>query len=306
MKNFFLSIALIFSLILNLINTEIVFANPQEGKISNTTQIKIYSLDNKVFGLKKQDGSIIIKPEYKKIIRLGESSFIVQKKNKFGLIDNQGKILIPIEYSHVERILGRYLKIGKSGKYALYDEYGKMILDREYKSIGLFFGEMLLTCKNYKYGVVDFEGRVILENKFDDIYMPKSNIMRINYNGVWYEIEQVKKETLSLPDNIKDVMKDDSFIISELITNPTTVTSYSLVSFTDYLLKIFSSISPSHERTIDDLMLSQGADTMSILVKLAWIPKYPFVYAKNYYHNIMTPNNGPLSEIKYELKRRIN
>ena len=105
---------------------------------------------------------------------------------------------------------------------------------------------------------------------------------------------------------IKDVMKDDSFIISELITNPTTVTSYSLVSFTDYLLKIFSSISPSHERTIDDLMLSQGADTMSILVKLAWIPKYPFVYAKNYYHNIMTPNNGPLSEIKYELKRRIN
>ncbi|UKI41322.1 MAG: WG repeat-containing protein [Candidatus Melainabacteria bacterium] len=113
------------------------------------------------------------------------------------------------------------------------------MLERKYSSIDLLFGDMLLTCQNYKYGVVDYNGKTILENKFDDIYMPQPNIMRIKYNGIWYEIEQVSKETLTLPKNVKDVMKDKNFIISELIQNPTTMTGYSLVSFTDYLLKLF-------------------------------------------------------------------
>lgn len=300
MRKFLLFISLI------LIFPNVVCADVKTGNVTKSSEIKIYTDNNKVFGLKRlDDDKIIVNPAYKKIIRLGDSSFIVQKKSKFGLIDLNGNILVPIEYTHVDRMLGRYLKIGKNNRYALYDEKGKQILERKYSSIDLLFGGMLLTCENYKYGVVDYNGKTILENKFDDIYMPQPNIMRIKYNGVWYEIEQVKKETLSLPENVKDIMKDKSFIISELIQNPTTMTGYSLVSFTDYLLKIFSSISPSHEKTIDELMLSQGADTMSIFVKLLWVPKYPFVYAKNYYHNMISPNNGPLSDIKYDLKRRI-
>ena len=282
------------------------YANVETGSVSKTLQVKVFSKDNKTFGRKNTiDDKVIIEPQYKKIIRLGESSFIVQKKNKFGLIDLNGNIIVPIEFSHVERLLGKYVKIGKYGKYALYDENGKMILDRKYSSIDLLFGGMLLTCQNFKYGVTDFKGRTILENKFDDIYMPKPNVMRVKYNGMWYEIEQVSRETLSLPDDVKDVMEDKSFVISELIQNPTTMTGYSLVSFTDYLLKIFSSISPSHEQTIDELMLSQGADTMSIFIKLLWLPKYPFVYAKHYYNNLISPNNGPLSDIKYDIKRQI-
>lgn len=300
MKKFLLFISLI------LIFPNIVCADVKTGNVTKSSEIKIYTDNNKVFGLKRQDNDeIIIQPEYKKIIRLGDSSFIVQKRNKFGLIDLNGNILVPIEYTHVDRMLGKYLKIGKNSRYALYNEKGKQILERKYSSIDLLFGGMILICENYKYGVVDFNGKTILENKFDDIYMPQPNIMRIKYNGVWYEIEQVTKETLSLPENVKDVMQDKNFIISELIQNPTTMTGYSLVSFTDYLLKIFSSISPSHEKTIDELMLSQGADTMSIFVKLLWLPKYPFVYAKNYYNNMISPNNGPLSDIKYDLKRRI-
>lgn len=300
MKKFLLIICLI-ALFQN-----ISLADVEKGSVTKSSEIKIYIENNKTFGLKRQDDNkIIVNPQYKKIIRLGEFSFIVQKKSKFGLIDLNGNILVPTEYTHVDRILGKYLKIGKNGKYALYNDKGEQLLERKYSSIDLLFGDMLLTCQNYKYGVVDYNGKTILENKFDDIYMPQPNIMRIKYNGIWYEIEQVSKETLTLPKNVKDVMKDKNFIISELIQNPTTMTGYSLVSFTDYLLKLFSSISPSHEKTIDELMLSQGADTMSIFVKLLWLPKYPFVYAKNYYNNFISPNNGPLSEIKYDLKRQI-
>ncbi len=266
--------------------------------------VKVFK-DENLFGIQDSSGNILVKPIYKKMIVLGNSAFIVQKGSKFGLIDCSGNILVPIKYSHVERVLGKYLKVGRGGKYALYDENGHEILSREYTSIDLLFGGMFLTCKNFKYGVVDSKGRTILENKFDDIYMPKPNIMRISYNGQWYEIEQIRGETLSLPEDIQNIKGDENFKISELITKPGTATGYSVVTFTDYLLKLFSSISPAHEQTIDELMFSQGAETVSIFIKLTWLPKYPFTYARNYFNTVRTPNNGPLSDVKYELKRQL-
>lgn len=280
------------------------FAETQTASISANSSVTVFSEAN-LFGLKDAEGSVIINPVYKKMIRLGDSSFLVQKKNKFGLVDYNGNVLVPIKYSHAERVLGKYLKIGNANKYALYNEKGNEIIPREYSSIDLLFGGMVLTCKDFKYGVVDFSGRTILENKFDDIYMPKPNIMRINYNGVWYEIEQVRGETLALPKDVQDIKGDENFKISELIAKPGTATGYSVVTFTDYLLKIFSSVSPAHEKTIDELMLSQGAETVSIFIKLGWLPKYPVVYVRNYYNTLRTPNNGPLSDVKYELKRRL-
>lgn len=270
----------------------------------NNTSVKVFSEEN-LFGLKNSDDTVLIEPEYKKLIRLGNSSWIAQKGSKFGIIDSEGNVLVPIKYTHVDRLLGKYAKLGKGSKYALFDEHGQTILPQEYSSIDLLFGGMFLTCKNFKYGVVDMGGHTILENKFDDIYMPKPNIMRINYNGQWYEIEQARGETLALPQDIQNIKGNENFKISELIAKPGTATGYSVVTFTDYFLKVFSSISPAHEKTIDELMFSQGAETVSIFIKLGWLPKYPFTYARNYYNTVRTPNNGPLSDVKYELKRKL-
>ena len=279
----------------------------EEGQVSNFNpkDVQTFSNEENLFGLKTKDDTILVEPEYKKLIRLGDSSWIVQKKTKFGLIDYEGHELVPIKYSHAERVLGKYLKIGNGSKYALYDEYGKEILPREYSSIDLLFGGMFLTCKDFKYGIVDMEGNTILENKFDDIYMPQPNIMRINYNGQWYEIEQVTADTLTLPDDIYTVKTVENFKVTNLVSNTGVMSGYSVLTFTDYLIKIFSSISPAHEATIDELMLSQGADTVNILLKFTWLPKYPFTYAKNYYRTLRNPNNGPLSEVRTNLIRQI-
>ncbi len=281
-----------------------MLAYSQNEASSDVQAVKVFKEEN-LFGIQDSSGNVIVKPIYKKMIVLGDSSFIVQKGSKFGLVDYSGNVLVPIKYTHVERVLGKYMKVGRGGKYALYDEMGKAILPREFTSIDLLFGGMFLTCKNFKYGIVDFNGRTILENKFDDIYMPKPNIMRISYNGQWYEIEQIRGETLTLPENIQNIKGDENFKISELIAKPGTATGYSVVTFTDYFLKLFSSISPAHEQTIDELMFSQGAETVSIFIKLTWLPKYPFTYARNYFNTVRTPNNGPLSDVKYELKRQL-
>ena len=269
------------------------------------SDLTVFSNEKNLFGLKDKSGNIIIEPQYKKLIRLGDSSWIVLKKTKYGLIDNNGNYLIEPKYRHVDRILGKYLKIGNSNNFAIYNEKGEIIIPPEYSSIDILFGGMFLTKKNYKYGVCDRNGNVILDNIFDDIYMPKPNIMRIQYNGQWYEIEQIAGGELQLPDDVKNIKGDDNFKVTEFITNPVTASGYSAVTFTDYFLKVFSSISPAHEATIDELMLSQGADTVNIFIKFTWLPKYPFTFAKNYYHNIRTPNNGPLSDIKNELKQKM-
>lgn len=287
-----------------------VLANPSEPlkyTISMDDEV-VFSNEKKnvLFGLKDKSGNIIVDAQYKKLIRVGNSAWIINKKNKYGMIDCAGNILVEPKFRHVDRMLGKYVKLGNENNYGVYNEFGEAIIPNEYMSVDLLFGGMFLIKKNYKYGVTDRNGKLILNTVFDDIYMPKPNIMRIQYNGQWYEIEQIVSGEFQLPDDVKNIKENSDFRVTKFVTDPITASGYSAVTFTDYILKIFSSISPSHEETIDELMFSQGADTVNIFIKCSWLPKYPFTFAKKYYHNIRTPNNGPLNNVKNELKQKMD
>ncbi len=287
-----------------------VLANPTKplkSTISMDDEI-VFSNEKKnvLFGLKDKSGNIIVDAQYKKLIRVGNSAWIINKKNKYGMIDCSGNILVEPKFRHVDRMLGKYVKLGNENNYGVYNEFGEAIIPNEYMSVDLLFGGMFLVKKNYKYGVANHNGKLILNTIFDDIYMPKPNIMRIQYNGQWYEIEQIAGGEIQLPEDIKNIKENSDFRVTKFVTDPITASGYSAVTFTDYILKIFSSISPSHEETIDELMFSQGADTVNIFIKCSWLPKYPFTFAKKYYHNIRTPNNGPLSNVKNELKQKMD
>ena len=287
-----------------------VLANPSEplkSTISMDDEV-VFSNEKKnvLFGLKDKSGNIIVDAQYKKLIRVGNSAWIINKKNKYGMIDCSGNILVEPKFRHVDRMLGKYVKLGNENNYGVYNEFGEAIIPNEYMSVDLLFGGMFLVKKNYKYGVADRNGKLILKTIFDDIYMPKPNIMRIQYNGQWYEIEQIVSGEFQLPDDVKNIKENSDFRVTKFVTDPLTASGYSAVTFTDYILKIFSSISPSHEETIDELMFSQGADTVNIFIKCSWLPKYPFTFAKKYYHNIRTPNNGPLNNVKNELKQKMD
>lgn len=262
---------------------------------------------NERWGFKDKNGNIIVEPIYKKLIRLGDSSWIVQnKRNKFGLIDNCGNVIVPIKYNHADRLVTKFAKFGNTYDYGVYDEYGKTIVEPKFSKIDILYGKMFLTYKNYKYGIVGFDGKTILENEFEDIYMPKPNVMRIKYQGRWIELEQVNADTLTLPADAKhNLATKEDLDLRNIVVNTGVVSGYSVLTFSDYVIKLFSSISPAHEDTVDELMLSQGADTMNIFMKLTWLPKYPFVYVRKYYENVRNPNNGPLTDIRDELKQQI-
>ena len=292
-----------------LFSSQNTFAQTQEPlKAQLTMQDVVVFGNNKntLFGLKDKSGNIVVDAQYKKLIRLGTSSWIINKKNKYGIMDSSGNILVEPKFRHVDRMMLKYVKLGNENDYGVYDEKGEIILPNEYMTINMLFGGMFLIKKNYKYGVADRNGNIILKPIFDEIYMPKPNIMRIEYNGQWYEIEQIAGGEIELPEDVKNIKENKNFKVTEFVKDPLTASGYSAVTFTDYFLKIFSSISPSHEETIDELMLSQGADTVNIFIKCTWLPKYPFTFAKKYYHNIRTPNNGPLSNVKSDLKKKLD
>lgn len=258
------------------------------------------------FGLKSDTGEVLVEPIFRKLIKIGNSAWICQKGNKFGLIDKSGVYLVDPKYRFADRIFGKYAKLGNGKDYGLYDEAGYAVIPPEYMSIEPLRGRMFLTNKNYKYGVVNLEGEELLPNIFDSLYMPERNKMHVKYRGQWYELGKLSKDQIELPDDVVRLTYNDrEFTITKIVTNPAAASGYSVVSATNYFLKIFSAMLPSYEKTIDDLVYSQGADAVGILKNFSWIPKFPVTYAKNYYSNIKAPNTGPLSDLRDELKNYI-
>lgn|SRR5574344_1249829 len=265
----------------------------------------VFSYNNK-FGLKDKDGKILIQPLYNKLIRVGEGSWIIQKKRRFGLVDNNGNFLVQARYRHVDRYFGKYSKFGNEKDFGLYDENGKIIIPPEYSSIEPLFGGNFLTCKNYKYGVISNSGKTLIKNKFDYIYMPEPTVMRLEYEGKWYEIEKMTKDDINLPEGVRTIMIGNTELkVTDLVADTGFGSMYGVVSASNYVLKLLSSISPAYEETIDELMYSQGADAVPVIIKCSWIPRFPFVYAKKYYENLKAPNNGPLKFVKDRLRYQI-
>ena len=270
-------------------------------------QVKPYGVEkNTIFGLKDSNENIITEAIYQRLIKLGDNAWIVKKGNKYGLLDNSGNYLIKPKFRHAERLFDKYAKLGNSSDYGVYDEFGNVIIPAQYSKIDPLFGQMFLTCKNHKYGLMDINGKQLIENKFDDIYMPTPKTLRIKHEGKWYEIEKLAENEIELPEGVTKVkVNNKEYKVTHLINNTGVWSGYSALTATDYFIKIFSSISPAYEETIDELMLSHGTDTIGIFMKLSWIPKFPITYAQKYYNILTAPNNGPLTDVRTNVKKQL-
>ena len=264
-------------------------------------EVHVFS-ENDKFGLKNDKGDIIAPAIFQKIIMTGRNGWIVQKKNRYGLMNSKGEYLIEPKYRYADRILGRYIKLGDENNFGIYNEYGEIILPPIYSSIDLLYGKMFLTLRNYRYGVSDFKGNILIPNICDDIYMPTVDTMIIKYNGISYELKNINVESLAMPNTSGD--KEQESMFKEILADTGAISGYSVLTLSDYMIKMVSSVSPAHEETIDDLILSHGVDTVGILKKFSWLPKYPFTFVKKYYAHIRNPYNGPLSDTRNRLKNR--
>ncbi len=268
--------------------------------------VQTYSNDDNItFGLEIKGGEKLTKPIFKKLVRLGDNAWIVQKGSKYGIMDNSGKYLVKPKYRHADRYFGKYVKLGNDNDFGVYDECGRAIVPPKFSKIELLYGKMFLTCKKYKYGIYDFDGNVLLKNEYEDIYMPTFKTMRIKYKGNWYEVTKERDEKIQPPENMMEVKVNNDTYFVTLLTNTGVFSEYSVVTLSDFVLKMISSISPAYEETIDDLMLSHGVDTITIFMNMGWVLQFPGVYAKKYCYQLANPYTGPLSDMRSRIIRNL-
>ena len=103
---------LAFLLVLLMIAQNVVFSRPT-----------VFNEDGK-FGLKDEQGQVIADAKYKKMIRLGETGWIIQYRNKFGIMNDNGEIVVEPQYSRADRVLGKFVKLTKGDKNGMFDEKG--------------------------------------------------------------------------------------------------------------------------------------------------------------------------------------
>ncbi len=231
-----------------------------------TGPVEVFQENNR-FGLMSETCQVLVKPVFKKLIKVGDSAWICQKNNRFGMIDKSGNYLVKPKYRFADRVFGKYAKLGNSKDFGLYDETGTAVIAPEYTVIEPLRGGLFLTCKNYKYGVVNMKG-----------------------------------EPVELPENALSEAPSPELTPA---AKTAAVTGYSAVTAGNYFLKPFAIISPAYEQTIDELVYSRGADAVNVLMNFSWIPKFPHTYIRNYYNALKTPDTGPFSNKREELKKRI-
>lgn len=269
---------------------------------ADDNRVTVYQVDKK-FGLKSGD-IVLTKPEYNKIIKLGDNGWIVQKKNKYGLMNHKGELLIPTKYRWADRVAGNLVKLGNDNDYGIYNDNGEIIIPPEYSFIERISKDFFITCKNYKYGLVDLSGKVVLRNNFDSIFIPDEKTLVIQYQGEWYKLDVVQKDGVNF--EVEPSKNDDDNTFGEVVVKTGAISGYSVLTFTDYVLKLFSSLSPAYEATIDELMFAKGGDAVSVIMNFTWLPKMPFTYLKNYYKNIRRQESDVLSQPRNYLKKRMN
>jgi hypothetical protein len=300
----------IFLIIAFLAPAEIALAEPisppertqvQDAELLSST-IEIFSAQTRRgerFGLKSDMGEVLVGATYKKLIRIGSRAWICQRNNnRFGLIDKNGNYLVQPRFRFADRLYGRFAKLGNSRDFGLYDEKGHAVIAPEFSSIEPMQFGMFLTYQNYKYGIINARGEVLLANKFDAIYSPERNKLHVRFQGEWYELDGFPEEQGGFSDPSR-------LTINKIVANPVTASGFGAVSGANYLIKIVSALSPAYEKTIDDLVYSQGADAVNILMGLGWIAKFPHTYIRNYYNNLKAPNTGPLSDVREGLRHNI-
>ncbi len=257
---------------------------------------------NKKFGLKLENTEIT-KPEYSKIIKLGDNAWIIQYKHKYGIMNHKGEYIIKPKYRWADRVAQNLVKLGNDNDYGVYDDKGNIIIPPEYSLIERISKDFFITCKNYKYGLIDLFGNIVLRNDFDTIFIPNEGTLVLQYQGEWYKLSIVKEDGINF--EVKPSEEEDGNSLGEIMVKTSAVSGYTVLTFTDYVLKLFSSLSPAYEATIDELMFAKGGDAVSVIMNFTWLPKLPFTYLKNYYKSIRRQDSDVLSQPRNYLRKKI-
>lgn len=161
------------------------------GHINFLEPILIYK--NKKYGYLKQNGEILLLPEYEYISNFYEGKSII-KKGKVGVINTLGKEIISLDYDEIFLGQNNLFILNENGYYFSYDLKNKKKIDVE--AIYEINKTMLIYSKNKKFGVMDFSANILIPNEYTEIskYIDKVFVGEKNFK---YSLYNLKNEKIS-------------------------------------------------------------------------------------------------------------
>lgn len=173
--------------------------NEEKMRFTNNLNIKpiVESFkEGKNYGLKDENGKIIIPAQYENLSALTQKGIKVKKDGKWGLINYKGEQLTDFKY---EKIIARnfgYFRYGDNYKYGLLSPEGEEVTPPIYSKLNIMENGLVLVEKDQsKEGVIDLKGNEVLPmiyNDFRKIIFNRAFAYTGRFNNNWinskYEI----------------------------------------------------------------------------------------------------------------------
>ncbi|WP_316804467.1 SEL1-like repeat protein [Pedobacter nototheniae] len=148
--------------------------------------------ENKLWGLKNEDGKILVSPKYEEFYAFNDDGFaVVMLGAKFGYVNKAGKEITPLCFDDAFDFEGDYATVVKAGKFGLIDKKGNVVIDFIYQDMEIIdFSEGYTTAKlNDKWGIVDPQNKTLLAFEYE-------NTIERNYHGFYFTAVTGKKSKL--------------------------------------------------------------------------------------------------------------
>lgn len=200
---------------------------------------------NGAYGLCDDAGNIIIEPNYKDILKIGDDYkngyIVVDTNDKYGVIGFDKEVILQAKYNEIKGICGENIyAIKENGKYSLINKSGEKVISNTFEDISEINKDYVIAVNNGKYGVVNMQGETKIDFKYDKLTYTNGNDY-IAKSGDKYGVIGIDGSTkLNTECTSISYINSGNFMIADYVENGNFV---SQVYNSDYQVKITGIIS---------------------------------------------------------------
>lgn len=168
-----------------------------------------------LYGIKNNDGEIILEPEYTQILNYSNDLTIVTDQNYLsGVIDMNGQTIIPMQYETIyHNDVDNTFLVSMDGNYGLLSSNNQIIIPREYTHLTFLDHDYAIASRGELSGIIDSKNTIIVPFNYysiTEIVGDKFIAMDEDYKYSLYTINEDKIATYDL---ITDANEDNLFIV---------------------------------------------------------------------------------------------
>jgi hypothetical protein len=174
-------------------NGKTVFIDLGSGRVydsvetyPNSPKILITGKNGKS-GVVRDDGKVLVNPEYDEVQLYPEGYISVKKNGRSGRFLESGEPVIPCSYTSISDGFGLTI-LERDGKYGWYSSgKGKIVFPVECDSLSFFYktADFAETVKNGLHGIINVDGRIVSGPVYEKIEYFDADVFGVRKNGRW-------------------------------------------------------------------------------------------------------------------------